>query len=111
MRAMVSAYPQGFDVDAGLVDRVLRAFVTAVIPGAPADDPNLVRAHTDPAYPFAQYAGFFAADLSRRAARRFDGRAVERLEVRERTAVIARGLPPGAANRKLDKRARAPAPI
>src|SRR5437773_7612399 len=92
MRVLVSAYPQAFDDDDGLVDRVLRAFVTAVIPGAPADDPDPVRAHTDPAYPFAQYAVFFAADLSRRAARRFNGRAFDRLEVQERTAVIAEGL-------------------
>src|SRR5438105_1734614 len=70
LRVLVSAYPQAFDDDGGLMDRVIRAFVTAVIPGAPADDPDLVRAHTDPAYPFAQYAGFFAADLSRRAVRR-----------------------------------------
>src|SRR2546430_16467975 len=106
MRVLVSAYPQGFDDDDGLVDRVLRAFVTAVIPGAPADDPNLVRAHTDPAYPFAQYAGFFAADLSRRAARRFDGRAFERLPLPERAAGVAGGLAAGAPTPKLDKRAR-----
>jgi hypothetical protein len=101
VRVLVSAYPQAFDDDAGLLDRVLRAFVTAVLPGAPADDPDLVRAHTDPTYPFAQYAGFFAADLSRRAARRFDGRAFERLEVSERTAVIAEGLAADATTRKL----------
>src|SRR5256885_3423023 len=109
MRVLVSAYPQGSDDDDGMVDRVLRAFVTAVIPGAPADDPDLVRAHTDPAYPFAQYAGFFAADLSRRAARRFDGRAFERLEVRERTAVIGEGLAPDATTRQLYNRAVRPA--
>ena len=101
MRVLVSAYPQAFDDDDGLVDRVLRAFVTAVVPGAPADDPDLARAHTDPAYPFAPYAAFFAADLSRRAARRFDGRAFERLEVQERTAVIAEGLTADATTRKL----------
>ena len=80
VRVLVSAYPQAFDDDDELVDRVLRAFVTAVIPGAPADDPDLVRAYTDPAYPFAQYVGFFAADLSRRAAQRFAGRPFERLD-------------------------------
>jgi hypothetical protein len=101
MRVLVSAYPQTFDDDDGLVDRVLRGFATAVIPDAPPDDPDLVRAHTDPAYPFAQYAGFFAADLSRRAARRFDGRAFERLDVAERTAVIAEGLAADATTRKL----------
>src|SRR2546421_11182369 len=96
LRVLVSAYPQAFDDDGGLMDRVLRAFVTAVIPGAPADDPDLVRAHTDPAYPFAQYAGFFAADLSRRAARRVDRRALQRPPVRERAAGVAQGLAPDA---------------
>lgn len=101
LRVLVDAYPQAFDDDAELTDRVLRAFVTAVIPGAPADDPDLARAHTDPAYPFAQYAGFFAADLSHRAAGRFDGRPFERLEVHERTAVIAEGLAADGTTRKL----------
>src|SRR2546421_3526835 len=110
MRVLVSAYPQGFDDDDGLVDRVLRAFVTAVIPGAPADDPNLVRAHTDPAYPFAQYAGFFAADLSRRAARRVDGRAFERLDVRGRRGVSAEGLGADGARRERDYGRRRLAP-
>ena len=101
VRVLVSAYPQAFDDDDELVDRVLRAFVTAVIPGAPADDPDLVRAYTDPAYPFAQYVGFFAADLSRRAAQRFEGRPFERLDVRQRTAVIAEGLAADGTTRKL----------
>src|SRR5437763_6700550 len=101
LRVLGSAYPQAFDDDDALVDRVLRAFVTAVIPGAPADDPDLVRAYTDPAYPFAQYVGFFAADLSRRATRRFEGRRFERLPVRERTAVIAEGLAADGTTRKL----------
>jgi len=101
LRVLVSAYPQAFDDDDELVERVLRAFVTTVIPGAPADDPDLIRAYTDPTYPFAQYVGFFAADLCRRAARRFEGRRFERLAVRERTAVIAEGLAADGTTRKL----------
>src|SRR5216684_3523358 len=53
------------------------------------------------AYPFAQYAGFFTADLSRRAGRAFGGRPFERLELAERTAVIAEGLAADATTRKL----------
>src|SRR5207245_11093328 len=70
VRVLVNAYPQTFDDDPELVDRVLRAFVAAVIPGAPADDPDLVRAFTDRDYPFAEFAAFFAADLTRPGARR-----------------------------------------
>ena len=58
-------------------------------------------AYTDAAYPFAQYVGFFAADLSRRATRRFEGQRFERLPVRERTAVIAEGLAADGTTRKL----------
>lgn len=101
LRVLVSAYPQAFDEDDNLVERVLRAFVTAVIPGVRPDDPDLVRAHLDRAYPFAQYAGFFAADLSRRAARAFGGRPFDELALAERTAVIAEGLAADATTRKL----------
>ena len=101
LRVLVSAYPRAFDEDDSLVERVLRAFVTAVIPGVRPDAPDLVRAHLDPAYPFAQYAGFFAADLSRRAARAFGGRPFDRLELAERTAVIHEGLTGDATTRKL----------
>jgi len=101
LRVLVSAYPQAFDDDDTLVERVLRAFITAVIPGARPDDPDLVRAHLDPAYPFAPYAGFFAADLSGRARRAFGGRPFELLDVAERTAVIHEGLAADATTRKL----------
>lgn len=101
LRVLVNAYPRAFDEDDTLVECVLGAFVTAVIPGARPEDPDLVRAHRDPAYPFAPYAGFFAADLSRRAARAFRGRPFERLELAERTAVIAEGLAADATTRKL----------
>jgi hypothetical protein len=101
LRVLVNAYPRAFDEDDTLVERVLRAFVTAVIPGARSDDPDLIRAHLDPAYPFAQYAGFFAADLSRRAGRAFEGRPFERLELAERTAVVREGLAADATTSKL----------
>jgi hypothetical protein len=49
VRVLVSAYPERFDDDAALVERVLRAFVATVIPGAPTDDPDLTRALTEAA--------------------------------------------------------------
>lgn len=100
MRVLVNAYPQAFDDDLTLRDRVLQAFVTTVIPGAPADDPDLARALTDPDYPFAPFAGFLAADLSRRARARF-GDAFERLDPAARTAIVAEGLVVDATSRKL----------
>ncbi len=101
LRVLVNAYPRVYDDDEELLDRVLRAFVTTVIPGAPSDAPDLVRAYTDPAYPFAEYVGFFAADLCRRAARRFGGRPFDQLTTAERTAVIAEGLAADGTTRRL----------
>src|SRR2546428_5219266 len=71
LKVLTSAYPQAFDDDAELTDGVLRAFALTVIPSAPAGDPDLTRAFTDPDLPFAPYAGFFASDLARRAGERF----------------------------------------
>ncbi len=101
LKVLVNAYPQAFDTDPALVERVLHAFVTAVIPGAPADDPDLIRAFTDPDYPFAEYAAFFAADLSRRARQRFDEPAFERLTPEQRAVVIRDGLAADGTSRKL----------
>src|SRR5437867_10566412 len=70
LKVLTSAYPQAFDDDAELTDGVLRAFALTVIPSAPAGDPDLTRAFTDPDLPFAPYAGFFASDLARRAEKR-----------------------------------------
>src|SRR2546428_4400030 len=70
LRVLPSASPQAFDDDAELTDGVLRAFALTVIPSAPAGDPDLTRAFTDPDLPFAPYAGFFASDLARRAEER-----------------------------------------
>ena len=60
LKVLTSAYPQAFDDDAELTDGVLRAFALTVIPAAPAGDPDLTRAFTDPDLPFAPYTGFFA---------------------------------------------------
>src|SRR5712692_2323610 len=101
LRIVMSAYPQAFDDDPDLVDRVLRAFVATIIPGAAADDPNLVRVYTDPYYPFAKYVAFFAADLCRRAKAGCASAAFDRLSVAQRTAVIEDGLAADATTRKL----------
>lgn len=71
--------------------RVLRAFVEAVIPGAPREDPNLVRAFFDPYYPFARYRSWFVWDLDRRA-RRLYGASYQDLDLDGRTRVVRDGL-------------------
>ncbi|HXF95114.1 MAG TPA: hypothetical protein VNI61_03320 [Gemmatimonadales bacterium] len=101
LRIVLKTYPDGFDRDLDLGERVLRAFVTAVVPGVPADDPDLVRVFSDPYYPFARYRAFFASDLCRRAEERFGTEAFDRLTLEQRTAVIRDGLGADATTRKL----------
>jgi len=100
VRVLVNAYPEMFDDDPALVDRVLGAFATTVIPGAPADDPELTGAFTDADYPFAPFAAFFAADLDRRARARF-GSSFERLRPAARAAIVTEGLEADATSRRL----------
>ena len=100
LRLLTHGYPTAFDEDAELLDAVLRAFVAVVIPGAPGDDPDLVRAFTDRALPFARYTPFFAADLCRRAGSRF-GRSFHQLLTDQRAAVIRDGLAADGTTRKL----------
>lgn len=101
LRILTRAYPDAFEDDRELVDRVLRGFVTAVIPGARPDAPDLVRAYRDPALPFAPYAAFFAADLCRRCQERFGHADFHRLVAAERSCLIADGLAADATTRKL----------
>ena len=101
LRIVTGSFPEAFKQDGDLVRRVLRAFVLAVIPGARPDAPDLDRALLDPSYPFASYAEFFAADLSRRSRARFGQATFDRLSLAHRTAVIGDGLGADATTRKL----------
>jgi hypothetical protein len=100
LRVLTHAYPAAFDDDAELLDEVLRGFVAVVIPGAPSNDPDLVRAFSDRELPFARYTPFFAADLCRRARARF-GRSFHHLQVDQRAAIIRDGLAADGTTRKL----------
>jgi hypothetical protein len=92
LRVLTHDYPTRFDDDPELRDAVLRALVATVIPDAQPGAPNLTRVFADRRLPFARYAGFFAADLSRRAAARFGGRPFSALALAERGTVIRDGL-------------------
>jgi hypothetical protein len=97
VRILVRDYPAGFD-RSPVAERILRRFVTTVIPGA--DGPHLARAFTDSDYPFAPYAPFFAHDLATRALR-LGATSFEALEPRGRVAVVQAGLDGDATTRKL----------
>lgn len=101
LRVVLRAYPDAFDEEPALTHGVLRAFVLTVIPGAPPDDPNLVRAYYDDDYPLARYRGFLAADLCARAERLFGRDRFDRLGPEQRTAVVQDGLGADAVTRRL----------
>jgi len=101
LRIITGAYSDEFKHAGERVERVLRAFVLTVIPGAPANSPDLVRAYFDRAYPFARYAAFFASDLCDRAGKRFGHGRFWELALGQRTQVIRDGLSADGTTRKL----------
>jgi len=66
VRMLFYLYPSKYRRDAGFQDRVLRAFVVTVIPGADPWEPDLVRMYHDTHYPFFPYTGYLAYALERR---------------------------------------------
>ncbi len=84
VRAVLHSYPSRYDTDAALRERVLRSFVTTVIPGAQEEDPNLARVFTDRDYPFHEHCGFFVNELCARSA----GERFDLLDLRGRTRVV-----------------------
>lgn len=101
LRIVLHLYPDDFDRDQELTDQVLRAFVTAVIPGAPVDGRNIIRALRDEAYPLRRYAGFLAADLCRRARDRIRTGAFHHLSLAERTEIIQSAVSGGGTTARL----------
>lgn len=101
LKIVLHLYPEHFDKDPELVDRVLRAFVTAVIPGAPEDDPDLIRAYHDTRYPLGKYKSFLAADLCRRTWERWGTDEFHRLPLSLRTEIIQIAVRSGGTTARL----------
>jgi hypothetical protein len=93
--------PANYSGGAPLVDRVLRAFVATVLPGADPQRLECARVFVDANYPFASYASTFAADLSSRAHHSYGAPNFALLGPAERTAVVQAALRADAATRKL----------
>lgn len=102
MRILLRAYPEEFDANPARTERVLRAFVLAVVPGVPAADPHLTGAFYDRELsPLPKYRAFFAADLCARASRSYGTARFAELDPEARTAVIQDGLEADATTRRL----------
>jgi hypothetical protein len=101
VRIALHKYPDAFDRDPALTERVIAAFVAAVIPGVTGEARDLARIYGDGDYPFAPYRAYFAADLSKRAERRYGKTPFESLDLARRARVIRDGLDADAITRQL----------
>jgi hypothetical protein len=89
---ILNLYPKRFRVDVGLQDRLLRAFVTTVIPGADERDPYLVCMFHDTYYPFYPYTGYLVHDLAKRSDALMGNEAFDGLDTDQRTTVVEDAL-------------------
>jgi hypothetical protein len=92
LRMLLGLYPATFRRDMALQDRVLRAFVTTIIPGADIGEPDLVRMYHDTDYPFYPYTGFLVCDLVKRTRRLYGGELFERISAEKQTTVVQDAL-------------------
>lgn len=100
-RILLHWYPTQYDADAGFVDRVLAAFVDAVVGDANHDPAEATRPFGDERFPLHKYRGFLAYDLDSRARRRFGNDRFAQLSREDRCAVIRDGLTADGTMRKL----------
>jgi hypothetical protein len=91
MRVVFRALPESLGSERGADQRVLRAFVTTVVPGVDPADPHLIHHFSDEFYAFAPFRDYFAEDLRNRTERRFRT-TFDSASSAQRTAVVQEGL-------------------
>ncbi len=101
LRIALKTYPDRFDADHELREKLLQAFVAAVIPGVPLDATHSTRMLTDDFYPFHSYCGFFTADLAQRSMKLYSHDRFDQLSIEQRTQVIQHGLQADATTARL----------
>ena len=103
IQMVLKLFPHRYCNDKVLKEKILRAFVTTVIPGSDPSDENLVKMYTDEYYAFHDFCGFFVFDLNRRSKRLFVGKEFITLTADERAHVIQDALSGGELTRRLYK--------
>lgn len=94
-------HASSFDTNPEIGDRVLKAFVSTVIPGVDEKSPNLIRVFEDDYYPLARFRGALIADLCERADRLFDMKLFSWLDAEQRTEVVQNALSSQSVTRQL----------
>jgi hypothetical protein len=92
LQMVLRIFPHKYCKNNILKERALRAFVTAIIPGANEDDEFLVKMYEDSYYPFHTYCGYFIYDLNKRSRKLFGVKEFNSLSLKERTMVIQNAL-------------------
>lgn len=101
LRIVMHIYPEDFDQQPELVDRILGAFARTVIPGVEGAAARVVRAYHDPTFPLGSFTSFLAADLCRRSAACYGTDAFDRLGLTERTRLVQDVLAEGGTAARL----------
>jgi hypothetical protein len=101
VKILLNTHDNKFDSDADLKEKILAAFVAAVIPGADKRDPNFCRIFCDEYYPFHKYSGFFISDLCSKSKKLFGTESFYDLSLQEQTEVIQAGLDDDTTTNKI----------
>ena len=92
LQMVLKLFPHKYCNDQILKEKLLRAFVTTIIPGADENDKFLINMYEDSYYPFHTYCGYFIFDLDRRSKKLFNKKEFYSLSFKERTSVIQDAL-------------------
>ena len=100
IRMVLGFFPAAYRHDKELKNRILKAFVLTIIPGAEEDDNNLAAMYNDDFYPFCRWSGYFVFDLCSRSRKLFGSDDFSKMTLSKRSAVVAEAL----KGRELTKR-------
>jgi hypothetical protein len=101
VKILLGAYPEVFDDEVDLTDRVLVGFAESVLPGASVSHGELVRPLRDERFPFHSHCAYFASDLCGRAGRLCSSPQFDLLPLEQRCRVVEDGLNSDSITRQL----------
>ena len=103
IQMILKIFPHKYYKNDNLRDKMLRSFVTTIIPGIDEDDENLIKMYNDKYYPFNMYCGYFVFDLNRRSKKLFNNKDFFKLSLIEKTKVVQNALSGTELARRLYK--------
>jgi hypothetical protein len=103
VQMILKIFPRKYYKSDKLKEKILRSFVTTIIPGADEEDDNLIKMYNDKYYPFNTYCGYFVFDLNKRSKKLFSNKDFFELSLREKTKVVQSALSDTELARRLYK--------